>query len=102
MVLFSAMAFCVGYLIWQINTGAVNYSKTAVILIAAFFGVQDSLMVLSYVMLLRVMHKYFNDYLARQKRQLLVIFGVMTLSVLIQTLYFLAVINQHFCPTYRE
>jgi len=93
LVLSSAMAFCFGYLIWQINTGAVNYSKTAVILIAALFGVQDSLMVLSYVMLLRVMHKYFNDYLARQKRQLLVIFGMMTLSVLIQTLYFLAVIN---------
>jgi hypothetical protein len=100
LVLVGAMSVCFGYLLWEIRNSLATYSKLTMTLIAAFLGLQDTLMIISYLVLFRVLQKYFDDYLSKQRNQLLTVFGIMVLSVLVQTLYFLAEVKSFFCRSF--
>jgi len=55
-------------------------------------------MVLSYLILLRDMKKYFNgDDLAKERNRFVLVYGLILLICLIQTLYFLVLSPRFFC-----
>ena len=89
LILVAASLLCASVIAWEVNNPEAGNSKSALTFIAAFLGLQDTLMTLSYLVLFRQLHKYFEDYLIKEKNQLLTIYGLMLLSILVQTLYFL-------------
>jgi hypothetical protein len=100
LILIGAIMLGAGIIIWEIKTPTAGQSPLALTLILIFLGLEDALMILSYVLLFKQLHKYFNDYLSSEKNQLLTVFGIILLSILVQTLYLLAEVNSFFCHSF--
>ena len=66
----------------------------------SYFG-QAAVFVLSYLLMWRYLQNYFKQDLANEKNKLLCMYGLVMLSSIVQSLIFLAEIEDLFCQTYE-
>jgi hypothetical protein len=94
-VAFSILCFSIMY--WKYNKPEECSSPTAVLFLSIGLGTQDIFFTFAYFTMWKYTQKHFKDDLAGEKNKMVLTYGIILLSCLMQTLFFLAEIHTLFC-----